>query len=98
MPHPATPRAYSTSTSAVLTETLSVPGGTVRRRSWVSAPAQALLVELTADTEFAASVALTTQLNDGAVIPWGGPHGLTFDIVAPGRRARRSTSPRWSRR
>ena len=38
---------------ATLTETLRDPRrSTVRRRSWVSAPAQALIVEITADAEF----------------------------------------------
>lgn len=61
---------------AVLTETLQVPGGTVRRRSWVSAPAQALIVELTADVEFAASVSLSTPLRGTAA-------GLGLDIEIP---------------
>jgi alpha-L-fucosidase 2 len=47
---------------AVLTETLRVAGGTVRRRSWVSAPAEALILELTADTAFEASISLITAL------------------------------------
>ncbi|MBD3941364.1 glycoside hydrolase N-terminal domain-containing protein [Microbacterium sp. NEAU-LLC] len=61
---------------AVLTETLRVPGGTLRRRSWVSAPAQALIVELTADVAFAASLSLTSPL-------WSSPEGLGLDIEIP---------------
>ena len=61
---------------AVLTETLQIPGGTVRRRSWVSAPARALIVELTADVEFAASVSLSTPLR-------GTANGLGLDIAIP---------------
>lgn len=61
---------------AVLTETLQIPGGTVRRRSWVSAPARALIVELTADVEFTASVSLSTPLR-------GTPNGLGLDVEIP---------------
>lgn len=68
---------------AVLTETLRVPGGTAHRRSWVSAPAQALLIEMTADVEFAASISLTTPLRGDAVVPGHGAQELTLDITAP---------------
>ena len=68
---------------AVLTETLRVPGGTVQRRSWVSAPAQALIIELTADVEFAASIALATPLHGVAVVAGHGAQGMTLDITAP---------------
>ncbi|MBW9120132.1 glycoside hydrolase N-terminal domain-containing protein [Microbacterium trichothecenolyticum] len=62
---------------AVLTETLRVPGGTVRRRSWVSAPAGALIVELTSDAEFAASVSLSTPLRTVAA------DGLMLEVGIP---------------
>jgi len=61
---------------AVLTETLRVPGGTVVRRSWVSAPAQALIVELTGDVAFAASLSLASPLR-------GTPNGLGLDLEIP---------------
>src|SRR6478736_343725 len=60
----------------VLTESLRVPGGTVVRRSWVSVPAQALLIELTSDVAFAASLSLTSPL-------WSAPDGLGLDIEIP---------------
>jgi len=60
----------------VLTETLRVPGGAVVRRSWVSAPAQALLVELTSDVAFAASLSLTSPL-------WSAPDGLGLGVEIP---------------
>lgn len=62
---------------ALLTENLRVPGGAVRRRSWVSAPAQALIVELTSDAGFAASVSLSTPLRTVAA------DGLTLDVEIP---------------
>ncbi|MFK3835716.1 glycosyl hydrolase family 95 catalytic domain-containing protein [Microbacterium sp. NPDC087868] len=66
---------------AVLLETLRIPGGTLRRRSWVSAPAQVLVIEIEADAEFTASVALTTPLHtDGLVVRDG---GMTLGVVAP---------------
>ncbi|MDQ0573817.1 glycosyl hydrolase family 95 catalytic domain-containing protein [Agromyces albus] len=67
---------------AVLIETLQVPGGAVCRRSWISAPAQALIIELTADIEFTASVSLTTPLR-GGLSPRHGSGGMTLDVVAP---------------
>ncbi|MBW9095268.1 glycoside hydrolase N-terminal domain-containing protein [Microbacterium jejuense] len=61
---------------AVLTETLRIPGGTLVRRSWVSAPAQALIVELTADVAFAASLSLSSPLR-------GTPNGRGLDVEIP---------------
>ncbi|GAA5211957.1 glycosyl hydrolase family 95 catalytic domain-containing protein [Microbacterium kyungheense] len=61
---------------AVLTETLVVDGGTVVRRSWVSAPAQALIVEVTADVAFTASLSLSSPLR-------AAPHGLGLDVEIP---------------
>ncbi|WP_341947206.1 glycoside hydrolase N-terminal domain-containing protein [Microbacterium sp. LWH11-1.2] len=68
---------------AAVTETLTIPGGTVRRRSWISAPARALIIEITADAAFTASVSLRTPLRDAgsAVLP--DLSGITLDIVAP---------------
>lgn len=66
---------------AVLIETLRVADGTVRRRSWVSAPAHALVIEIEGDVEFTASVVLTTPLHsDGLDVRDG---GMTLGIVAP---------------
>lgn len=65
---------------AVLTEELGVPGGTLVRRSWVSAPAQALLVEMTADVEFTATLRLTTPLRGRLAAESG---RMTLDVVAP---------------
>ncbi|MGU3644669.1 glycosyl hydrolase family 95 catalytic domain-containing protein [Microbacterium sp. C23T] len=74
---PAAPARVLDLDEAVLTETLRVPGGTVRRRSWVSAPAQALVVELTSDAGFTASISLSTPLHTVAA------HGLTLDVEIP---------------
>ncbi|WP_102191367.1 glycosyl hydrolase family 95 catalytic domain-containing protein [Microbacterium aurantiacum] len=68
---------------AVVTEDLSVPGGTVRRRSWISAPARALIVEITGDSAFTASVALGTQLHDAGSGFLENRDAMTLDIVAP---------------
>ena len=68
---------------AVVTETLTIPGGTVRRRSWISAPAQALIVEITADAAFTASVALRTPLRDAGSTVRPDLTGMTLDVVAP---------------
>lgn len=66
---------------ALLTEELTLPGGSLRSRSWVSAPAQALIVELTADVAFTASVTLTTPLrSDGPTVTG---QGMMLDVVAP---------------
>jgi alpha-L-fucosidase 2 len=66
---------------ALLTEELTFPGGSLRRRSWVSAPAQALIVELTADVAFTASVTLTTPLrSDGPTVT---RQAMMLDVVAP---------------
>ena len=68
---------------AVIDEELTIPGGSVRRRSWISAPAQALIVEITADAAFTASVGLRTPLREvgSAVLP--DLSGMTLDVVAP---------------
>lgn len=66
---------------AALIETLTVSGGTVRRRSWVSAPAQALIVEIESDVDFTASVALTTPLR-GVGLDVRSDR-ITLDVVAP---------------
>lgn len=68
---------------AVLLETLTVPGGSVRRRSWVSAPAQALIIELEADTDFTASLLLTTPLRSDGLAVGDEHNGLTLDVTAP---------------
>ncbi|MDQ0727872.1 glycoside hydrolase N-terminal domain-containing protein [Microbacterium sp. W4I20] len=68
---------------AVNTEELSVPGGTVRRRSWISAPAQALIVEITADAAFTASVGLRTPLREVGSTVLPDLSGMTLDVVAP---------------
>jgi alpha-L-fucosidase 2 len=66
---------------AALLETLRIPGGRLRRRSWVSAPAQALIIEIDADAEFTASLVLTTPLRGDAIAHRDG--GMTLDVVAP---------------
>ncbi|MFD6698236.1 MULTISPECIES: glycoside hydrolase N-terminal domain-containing protein [unclassified Microbacterium] len=63
---------------AVLTETLLTDNGPVRRRSWVSAPAGALIVELTGEAEFAVDLALSTPLHGAAH-----EHGIGLDVIAP---------------
>lgn len=65
---------------ATLTETLRLPGGHLARRSWVSAPAQALIVDLVADVEFDATIELSTPLR-GRVVDSAG--ALILDAQAP---------------
>ena len=65
---------------AKLTETLALPGGRLTRRSWVSAPAGALLIELSSDVEFDASIALDTPLRGQASAH---VDGLLLDVQAP---------------
>ncbi len=66
---------------AVLLEELRIPGGTLRRRSWISAPAQALVVELTADTRFEAFIALSTPLREAGKATTAA--GLRLDVEIP---------------
>ncbi|WP_223622860.1 glycoside hydrolase N-terminal domain-containing protein [Microbacterium sp. EST19A] len=68
---------------AAVTENLTIPGGTVVRRSWVSAPARALIIEITADAEFTASVSLRTPLHDAGSTVLPDLTGMTLDVVAP---------------
>ncbi|MFK4852588.1 glycosyl hydrolase family 95 catalytic domain-containing protein [Microbacterium sp. ZW T6_19] len=69
---------------AVLTESLRTPSGVVRRRSWVSAPAQGLVVELTADSAFDVTIELTTPLRRLDGKPEDATrHGLTLDVLLP---------------
>lgn len=63
---------------AVLTETLLTDDGPVHRRSWVSAPAGALIVELTGEAEFDVDLALSTPLHGVAH-----EHGIGLDVIAP---------------
>ncbi|MGN7948165.1 glycosyl hydrolase family 95 catalytic domain-containing protein [Microbacterium sp. 22215] len=65
---------------AALTETLRIPGGRLTRRSWVSAPAQALIVDLVADVEFDTTIELSTPLR-GRVVDSAG--ALILDVQAP---------------
>lgn len=66
--------------AATLTEILRVPGGRLTRRSWVSAPAQALIVELTSDVEFDTTIELSTPLR-GSVDD--ASDALLLDVQAP---------------
>ncbi len=68
---------------AAVTETVTIPGGTLRRRSWISAPSQALIVEITADAAFTASVALRTLLRHAGSAVAPDLSGMTLDVVAP---------------
>ncbi|MCM3779219.1 glycosyl hydrolase family 95 catalytic domain-containing protein [Microbacterium hydrocarbonoxydans] len=65
---------------ACLLETLSTSRGHVRRRSWASAPAQALLIELTSDEAFDVDLALSTPLHGGGV---GQSGPLALDVELP---------------
>ncbi|WP_312168825.1 glycosyl hydrolase family 95 catalytic domain-containing protein [Microbacterium sp.] len=66
--------------SATLTEALRVPGGRVTRRSWVSAPAQALIIDLTADVDFDVALELDSPLRGAPVDVIG---ALLLDVQAP---------------
>lgn len=68
---------------AAVIETLTIPGGTLQRRSWVSAPTQALIVDITADAAFTASVSLRTQLRDVGLTVAPELAGMTLGVVAP---------------
>ncbi|GAA1240873.1 alpha-L-fucosidase 2 [Microbacterium phyllosphaerae] len=77
---PDTPARVLDLDDAALTETLRIPGGRLTRRSWVSAPAQALIVDLVADVEFDATIELSTPLR-GRVVDSSG--ALILDVQAP---------------
>lgn len=77
---PDTPARVLDLDDAALTETLRIPGGRLTRRSWVSAPAQALIVDLVADVEFDATIELSTPLR-GRVV--GSSGALILDVQAP---------------
>jgi len=66
--------------AATLSETLRIPGGRLTRRSWVSAPAQALIVELTSPVEFDTVVELSTPLR-GRIAD--SPDALLLDVQVP---------------
>ncbi|WP_311257621.1 glycosyl hydrolase family 95 catalytic domain-containing protein [Microbacterium sp. WCS2018Hpa-9] len=66
--------------AATLTESLRVPGGRAVRRSWVSAPAQALIVDITADADFDATLELSTLLRGRIADTLG---SLILDVQAP---------------
>ncbi|MCP1429069.1 alpha-L-fucosidase 2 [Microbacterium foliorum] len=68
---------------AYLLEMLETPQGRVRRRSWVSAPAGALLVELSSDHEFDVNITLTTPLR-GRPVDLPGALGLDIQIPVDG--------------
>ncbi|MBT2476274.1 glycoside hydrolase N-terminal domain-containing protein [Microbacterium sp. ISL-103] len=65
---------------ATLIEALRTPGGRVVRRSWVSAPAHALLIELTSDADFETTIELSTPLRGRTVDPHD---ALLLDVQAP---------------
>jgi alpha-L-fucosidase 2 len=69
--------------SATLTETLRTPNGDVIRRSWISAPAQVLIIELTSTVEFAATVELSTPLRGRIVDAHDAHDALVLDVQAP---------------
>ncbi|MCS3441658.1 glycoside hydrolase family 95 protein [Microbacterium phyllosphaerae] len=77
---PDTPARVLDLDDAALTETLRIPGGRITRRSWVSAPAQALILDLVADVEFDATIELSTPLR-GRVVDSSG--ALILDVQAP---------------
>lgn len=65
---------------ATLIEALRTPGGRVVRRSWVSAPAHALLIELTSDADFETTIELSTPLRGRTVDTHD---ALLLDVQAP---------------
>lgn len=65
---------------ATLVESLRTPAGRVTRRSWVSAPAHALIIELTSDDEFEATIELSTPLR-GRVVD--ASDALVLDVQVP---------------
>lgn len=77
---PVTPARTLDIDEACLLETLSTPRGRVRRRSWVSAPAQALLVELTSEAPFDVDLEVSTPLQGDAVELHG---ALALDVRIP---------------
>ncbi|KQQ68887.1 glycosyl hydrolase family 95 catalytic domain-containing protein [Microbacterium sp. Leaf320] len=77
---PETPARTLDLDAATLSETLRIPGGRLTRRSWVSAPAQALIIELTSDVEFDTVVELSTPLR-GRVVD--SSDALMLDVQAP---------------
>lgn len=66
--------------TATLSETLRIPAGRITRRSWVSAPAQALIIELTSDVPFDTSLSLSTPLRGRLV---DSLDELVLDVQAP---------------
>jgi alpha-L-fucosidase 2 len=66
--------------TATLTESMRIPGGRVVRRSWISAPAHALIIELTSDEEFDCAIELSTPLRGQMV---EASDVLLLDVQAP---------------
>ncbi|MFJ4224346.1 glycosyl hydrolase family 95 catalytic domain-containing protein [Microbacterium sp. NPDC089695] len=65
---------------ACVIEDLRSPRGTVHRRSWVSAPAQAVLIEMTSDDTFDVTVELSTPLRGRSVAL---PDLIALDVDVP---------------
>lgn len=65
---------------ATLTESFRVPGGRVRRRSWISAPAGCLIIEVVGDVEFDTSLDLATPLRGEALAV---SEGILLDVQIP---------------
>ncbi|MFJ2543851.1 glycosyl hydrolase family 95 catalytic domain-containing protein [Microbacterium sp. NPDC087589] len=80
---PITPARALDLDEACLLEMLETPQGRVRRRSWVSAPAGALLVELSSNDEFDVNITLTTPLR-GHPVDLPGALGLDIQIPVDG--------------
>lgn len=77
---PVTPARVLDIDEACLRETLSTPHAKVHRRSWASAPAQALFIELTSEDAFDVDLELSTPLRGRAVEL---PGALAFDVQIP---------------
>lgn len=77
---PAVPARTLDLDTATLDEILHLRDGRLQRRSWVSAPAQALIVEITGDTAFDAVLDVSTPLRG---TPVAATDALILDVQAP---------------
>ncbi|WP_091232074.1 glycoside hydrolase N-terminal domain-containing protein [Microbacterium sp. 3J1] len=77
---PETPSRVLDLDDATVTESFRVAEGGVRRRSWASAPAQALIVSLEGDVEFDVTLELSTPLRGEAIVSTS---GMLLDVQVP---------------